>query len=197
MIKFLHARRRKPDQSVSHFASTIERIRDMRGHSQWEPLTPPSSIHQRADRVAEAREHIKVPPLANERETGKTHGKYFKSEEFLRPVVYPVAVFLGVVALAVYVFRPEGKIESQLRQASFVFPGVTSADLTESDAERFARRSLASSGFDSSEWLNVTSHITNGATIITFRHQDERSTIVRVKVQLEPGERILCSIEPR
>jgi hypothetical protein len=196
MFKFLHARRQKAGESSSHVLSTLERIRDMREHSQWEPLTQPATVRERTDRLAETREHIKVPPLANEREPWKALQPYFKSPEFLRSVLYPIVVFLGV-ALALYAFGPEFTIKSQIRQASFVYPGMAYSNLTESDAERIARRSLASTGLDSSQWHKLLCDTDGGAMVIYFRYEDDRSTIVRVKVQLEPGERILCTIEPR
>jgi len=196
MFKFLHAQRRKAGESASHVVSTLQRIRDIREHFQWEPLTPPFTIRERTDRIAEAREHIKVPPLANEREPWKTPQQYFKSNEFLRPVLYPIVVFLGV-ALALYAFGPEFTIKSQIRQVSFVYPGMAYTNLTESDVERIARRSLASTGLDSSQWHKLICDTNGGAMVIYFRYEDDRSTIARVRVELIPGERILCTVEPR
>jgi len=59
---------RKPHSTDSHFVSALDRVREMREHADWEPLTPPTNIQQRADRVADARGRVIIPPLAGERE---------------------------------------------------------------------------------------------------------------------------------
>src|SRR5687767_12648941 len=69
MMKFGQIWRRKPRSTDSHFVSPLDRVRDMRDHGGWQPLTAPCSIQQRADRVAEAREHVVLPPLGSEHET--------------------------------------------------------------------------------------------------------------------------------
>ena len=194
MIQSLQIWRRKPIAASSHFGPTLGRVREMREHSDWEPLTDPSNIRQRADRLAETREHIKIPPLADQRETPKSTAQCLRTAMFWRPVVYPILCFVAFsVALFVILLKPS---KPEIRKSAIVFSDVAHTNLSYAVAERFARRALGSAGLEASEWSRLEHYNYENLTIITFGHVDERFTSVSVVVKLEPGEGIVCTINP-
>src|SRR4051812_734568 len=62
------SRPQQAEPTVSQLVPALNRVREMREHSAWEPLTPSSSIQERAERVSTVKRHITLPPLAGERE---------------------------------------------------------------------------------------------------------------------------------
>ena len=102
MIRFLHIGRRKSPVTTSALNSPLERVRDMRGHSDWEPLTNPSNIQERADRVSRAREQIAIPPLACERKTEmeRLYASRLWWMHFVWPLVIGIAAFLAALLAA-------------------------------------------------------------------------------------------------
>ena len=197
MFKFAHFWQRKQTESASQFVSTLEKVRDMREHSGWEPLTSSSSIQQRADRLAEAKAHIEIPLLGAERETREEPKPRFWMSEFMRPTLYSVAAFIAV-GIGLYVFVPEHVTNNRVRQASVVLPSLSHTNLTPSGAERFARRALVSAGLEPSEWHQQARYTNNAQTVITFHHTDDRFTLISVTVKFEPdNQRIVCTISPQ
>lgn len=55
------------EPTASQLVPALDRVREMREHSAWEPLTSASNIQERAERVSKTRRQITVPPLAGER----------------------------------------------------------------------------------------------------------------------------------
>ena len=196
MIRFLHLRRRESPVAASALGSPLERVRDLRGHSDWEPLTNPSNIRERADRVAEARQRIEIPPLAHQRETTEAESRFFHTAEFWRPMLYTIAGF-SILVLAAYVSDLKFSTHPEVRQASVVLPSSGITNLTESRAEGFARLALESAGLERHDWIKLACYTNEDAIVVTFRHWDERFTILRVTVKLEPDSRIVCTVNPQ
>src|SRR6185503_17823454 len=141
--------RRKPTSATSHCETTLERVRAMRQHAAWESSAPQWSIEERADRVAEARAHVRIPALGNEREVGEPK-RYLWMVEFARPLFYSITLCIAL-GLVIFLLIPERTKKVQVIQSSTVFPSVAHTNLTESVAERFARRALGAAGLDGSE----------------------------------------------
>ena len=78
-----------------------------------------------------------------------------------------------------------------------VFPSSAYTNLTTSVAEYFARRTLKSAGFETSEWIPLARYTNENAIVITFHHAEERFRILRVTVELEPNSRIVCTVNPQ
>ena len=192
MTRLAHIWRRKPATSASQFESTLERVRDIREQSAWESATNPSSIQQRADRLAEARAHIKIPPLGSER-----HTRELARPDFLRWIIFSIG---GVMALglAFSIATSERTTKERIRRASIVFPAGAHTNMTERVADRFARRALALAEMDSSEWYQTRRYTKDGHVIMTFQYPHHPSTVLKVTVRLEPhNQRIVCTIGPQ
>jgi hypothetical protein len=203
---------------ASHFVSVLDRVREMREHSAWEPATSPNTIQQRSDRVAVAREHITIPPLAGEHGVETfNRGKRSPWLESYRPFLYGVLASAIVFALMLHLpprAKPARFVKINIETSTIAFPLPDSypyASLTDNQAENFARKALRSTGLDSSAWWvdinpenglqlrRIRSYGGNFEGIIVFRHRRDFSfsESVRVNVKLEFEEkRIVCTIDP-
>lgn len=196
MIKFLHIRRRRMVVPPSAFTLPLERVREIREHTDWQPFTPPSTIQERADRLTRTRQQIQIPPLAHERETHEAETRYFRTAGFWRPILYSIAGFT-MLALAIYLCGPEPSKHTDVRQASIIFPAGAYTNLTESVAERFARRALVSASNQSEEWRLLSSCPTENGALFLFRHMEDRFGALTVRVSLEASNgRIVCTVDP-
>ena len=196
----------KATAPASQFVPALDRVREMREHSVWEPATSPNTIQQRSDRVAAAREHIKIPPLAGE------HGLDVPQErrpnpwlQASRPFLYGTLAVLSAIALALYVgvgVKPEStKAKVNIERSTIGVPLPESyphATLTESQAQQFARSALRSAGTVLGDWqVAQLWRMSDYEITVLFRHNDDYFQVVEITVKLEPEEkRIVCTIYP-
>jgi len=61
-----HSRPHQAEPTASQLVPALDRVREMREHSAWEPLTSQSNIQGRAERVSTVRQQITIPPLASQ-----------------------------------------------------------------------------------------------------------------------------------
>ena len=82
---------------ASQLVSALGRVREMRDQSAWEPLTPPSSIQERAERVSTVRQKIAMPNLTHEGNTGVV--REFPSAWLSHTFGKTLLVILGLIAI--------------------------------------------------------------------------------------------------
>ena len=56
------------EPTASQLVPALDRVREMREHSAWEPLASANNIRERAEHISHIRQQITIPHLANERE---------------------------------------------------------------------------------------------------------------------------------
>lgn len=204
-MKLAHIWRRKRGPTASHFVPALDRVREMRDHTAWESATPPGVIAQRAERVSAAREQVKIPPLGKASESHESADVSLRI--WLREAFKPwVVVLVGfTIVLVVANFLPPRDVIPQSRGVEFstiAYPledSLSSARLTDAQADRFARRALRSTGVDLSNWIvESVPRIGSNEGAILFRRTLYRSQIVLVTIKLDPDNKlILCTIEPK
>lgn len=209
MIKLGHIWRRKGKPAVaSHFNPALTRVREMREHSAWPPATDPDTIHQRAERVKEAREHVLIKPHSDApaciRLPNAARRRAWIGELFL-PLVGAL-ITVSVIAV-VWVLLPEGwEADHQPMRASiqtvFAVDGYT--NLTDSVADKFARQAFQTSGYDLDYWTVLRlgyapdlylQRLSQNEGMIFFQRGD---AMISVNIKLDPGgKQIICTINHR
>ncbi|HKQ40005.1 MAG TPA: hypothetical protein VJ063_18145 [Verrucomicrobiae bacterium] len=102
MIRLTHLWPRQSATVAAPFSPALERVREMRQDAHWEPITAPNQIHERADRISQVREHVKIPRLTTEREIGIPGLHPFREWLFLRgPVIVGIAVLLTILLVLI------------------------------------------------------------------------------------------------
>src|SRR5205809_7621027 len=66
-LRHWRSQAQQAEPTASQLVPALERVREMREHSAWEPLTSANTSRERAERVSKTRRQITVPPLAGER----------------------------------------------------------------------------------------------------------------------------------
>jgi hypothetical protein len=197
----------KASAPASELVPALDRVREMREHSEWQPVTPPDTIQQRSDRVAAAREHITIPPLAGEHGTNALDPRQLNPWlESFRPFLYGSLALILVFALALYIEpKPPRLVTINIAVSTIGFrlpEYYPYASLTDNQAEYFARRALRSIGLNSSDWSvdNYPTQLRRAGAFegtVVFRYKHDPSELVRVTVNLESEEkRIVCTIYP-
>src|SRR5687767_13031905 len=97
--------RRKRKTPSAQFVATLERVREMREHSAWKPLTRDASIEQRAERVTKQREQLTIPRLASDREAPVAPETLRDAwlRDSIRSLFYGCVAILLVGAAALYI----------------------------------------------------------------------------------------------
>lgn len=190
-----HIWRRKHESVPSPVVPALNRVREMREHADWPSLSSTESIQQRAERVADTREHIKIPALGTDRDTRPRPERRLWLRDLLRPLFYGGVVLWAIVLAGYLLPEPPKEVAPTASTAVFQlresYPG-----LTESLAERFARRGLAGTGFDQSDWLPTQFDVTDHGATIFFRNKYDQRSVMRVTVQLDAGgKRITCTVD--
>ncbi len=196
----------KATVAASQLVPALDRVREMREHSAWEPARSPNTIQQRSDRVSAVREHIKISPLAGE------HGLDVPQEtrpnpwlQASRPFLYGTLAVLYAIALALYVgvgVKPEStKAKVNIERSTIGVPlreSYPHATLTDNQAQQFARSALRSTGLDLSDWrVAQLWRMSDREITVLFRHDQDYFQVVEITVKLEPEEkRIVCTIYP-
>ena len=92
------SRPQQAEPTASQLVPALDRVREMREHSTWEPLTAASNIRERAERVSGIRQHVRIPKLADEREPGQ--GLELSPTIWLREAVTaPFIVIAGALVI--------------------------------------------------------------------------------------------------
>jgi len=86
------SRPQQAEPAASQLVPALDRVREMREHSAWEPLTRPSTIQERMERVSSARRQIRIPPLAGERDA---HGLEYPRRLWFREVFEALLVVIA------------------------------------------------------------------------------------------------------
>jgi len=209
------SRPQQAEPAASQLVPALDRVREMREHSGWEPLTRPSTIQERADHVANVRKRVTIPPLAGERggDYQKTHSIAPWLLDSLRPIFYGSSAMLALI-LSLYVFTPEHRPSAppppiEGTTIAFQLPEISSyAGLTEVQATLSAQRALRCVTARVGDWSLESKWQSDGEVYfrrtnnyegtIIFRHSIYSSDIVRVRLKLDPDEKVIvCAVEPQ
>jgi hypothetical protein len=198
----------KATAAASQLVPALDRVREMREHSEWEPVTPPDTIQQRSDRVTAAREHITIPPLAGEHGTDAPDRREPSIWlESFRPFLYGTLALSLVFAL-VLCNEPEPRefVNINIESSAVGFPLPEApfyASLTENLAHQFACKALKSMGVNSRDWWTDVHpmdlrRVSDYEGTVVFRHNRDFFEVVKVTVKLEREEyRIVCTVDPQ
>ena len=215
MIKFLHLRRtRQQRQPTAGLTSALDRVREIREHTDWEPLTDSHTIHERAERVTHARKQITIPPLAHESESAEPRPAHsFFLQDSARAIFYGTA--LVVAGMCILYLLPEPQPAElpfpnvEQSTVAFLMPDSPEyASLTASQSQEFAQKALRTAGLDLNAWWASDRQINTGPEMylhrisnyeatMRFRHV-QTSDAIDVTVKLDPEDKyVLCTIEPK
>ena len=219
MIKFLHGRRkRRAEIADPGFSSALNRVRDIREHAEWEPLTDQTTIQERSERVDHVRRQIIIPPLASEHGPLQ-HEAHIPRRELwrntYRTLLYGSALMvtgLGIVALLTereprQTEIPYPKLE-QVTVAFLLSPSPRYTSLTAGMAHEFAGRALKAAGLNTDYWQpmqlqyagaeSYLERIGYDDVIIRFDHSYYSVGPLKVTIQLDRNDKyILCILEPK
>jgi len=222
MIRFLHIGHRKQrEHSDPGLSSALDRVREIREHADWQPLTDPATIHERGDRVAAKRREITIPLLAHERETRRERirSSLYLQDTF-RSILYGTALVVGTIALVSLIPMRDSKPVAptpppppsniQPCSVAFLLPdSVFYGSLPTQQAQEFALDALRVAGLSKDvAWVlekkgysdpePYLTRVSRYEGITCFRASGYRFVVIEVTVKLDPQDNyILCTIVPK